>query len=245
MQNKEQEINLFEVDPDSGSVIYKVVTTPDPEQDLDDSGVNINDGISLTPTPSVGDIVLDKENDVQVTPISTETPSDLAVLDGGSVGPYVVLSENVAAALLGETAASGSIGSSTLDFFDRVASGLPSHYAYIAYRIDADDSYDAVLYYGHLSENTGDSITFSDGKKITVLRESSGYSTTQIDYISEDISDVSVSFSLDSSVLYYTNAVPGYPLLGGYNAPDLSFYLIPALVGALACVIFSKLVFRR
>lgn len=237
----DSDINLFEVDPDSGSVVY-VVQDGSSLQDLEKE---VNDDVRVSPSPTVdvGNVLLDQATVPPTVSPSAEGSSSLDLLDSGDSSDAVLPAEVLAA--LADTAASGSIGSSTLEYFDRVISGLSYDVEYIAYRIDSDDSYDAVLYFGQASDISDGSVFFPEATKLTVLRESSGYAST-IDYFSESVSDITLTFDQDGSLLFYTNVVPGYPILGGYDSGvALNDLLAASLLGAFVIVIFSKLLFRR
>lgn len=233
---EDQNISLFEVDDSTGEIIY----SPGESEVIDDVG-NVTDS-----TDPVGDMVLDPEDVPAVEVEVEEEPSSVAVLDPGDSGISVVLEEEVTAAILAASPAGGSIGSTTLDYFDRVVSGLPADAAYIAYRTSSDDSYDAVLYYGQDYTVSGNMILFSDAVELEVERvNTSGYNNETNYYFSE-VNDTSCSFSQSGSVIYYTNAVPGYPVLGGYvRATGHAPLITAALIGALAVVMMSKLMFRR
>lgn len=232
--------SLFEVNEDTGEISYS------PGQDLVKEE-NVDAGGSVAPSDEVGDMVLSPENVPEtLEEIEKEAPN-VDLLDFGDSGVPVVLSEEVTAAILAASPAGGSIGSSTLDYFDRIVSGLPYDAVYIAYRNNSDDSYDAVLYFGQDYEISDHSVSFGkDALQIKVDRTSSSGYNNVTNYYSLDASYTTVDFEQSGDVVYYTNAVPGYPLLGGKVPPvGYDFYLVPALIGALAVVLLSKLVFRR
>ena len=247
---EQENISLFEVDEDTGELVY-VPAEDETGTDIagDSSGdvageseVTEDAGDAAAPSDEVGDMVLDTE-DVTETPVETEEDTaGVALLDAGDSGVPVVLSEDVTAAILAASPAGGALGSSTLDYFDRIVSGLPADYKYIAYRTNSDNSYDGVLYYGDDFEVGDNMITFGDdATQIYVERVSSSYSS-ETNYVCSDVSDVSVDFSQSGTVLYYTNAVAGYPLLGGYEMKKgMSFYIVPALIGVLARSVMLKL----
>lgn len=247
-QMDQNEVSLFDVDPETGEIIYSPAEGEEIDQDdiLESEVLEEDAGDAAAPPDEVGDMLLDPEN-VPENVVETETEaSNVGLLDSGDAGVAVVLEENVTAAILAATPAGGSIGSSTLDYFDRVVSGLPSDAAYIAYRTNTDDSYDAVLYYGDDYRISDNVIIFENAVELEVDRVSSSGYNNETNYYFTEVSDVSLTFSQAGPVIYYTNAVVGYPVLGGYEVQKgYGFYLVPALIGALVAVIMAKLLFRR
>ena len=229
--------SLFEVNEETGEVTYSPVENEE-----------INDvGDVIVPPDEIGTVVLAPEDVPEILEEVKEETSGVGLLDPGVLSSPLVYQEEFAAAILAATPASGALGSSTLDYFDRIVSGLPYDAIYVAYRSSADDSYDGVLYFGQHYEINDYSVEFGeDAIQIMVDRAStSGYNNVTY-YYSFDASGTSIEFKQDGDVLYYTNAAPGYPVLGSFApAPGYSFYIVPALIGALAVVLFSKLLFRR
>lgn len=243
--------SLFEVN-ENGEVVYNVPEptpeptpqpTPEPTPVVNLEGDSTDVGNDITEGSDLGDVLLSPENIQEGSSQVSETSSSVGIplTDYGFVP--VALSDEVTAAILADSPASGSIGSTTLEYFDRIVSGLPQDYKYVAYRTNTDDSYDAILYYGRKFDIDGNVITFGkDTKEVIVDRVStSGYNNIT-NYYSADASHVSVEFEQNGSVIYYTNAVPGFPVLGGYNQ-SLSYtpFLVAALVGAFVTVVFNKL----
>lgn len=153
----------------------------------------------------------------------------------------MVASDTLVAALSASTPAAGSLSSSTLDFFDRLASGLPTDTVYVAFRNDTSDSYAGTIIYSDDYSVSGDTVTFRTATRIDVSRESSSYSS-YIQYESENVTDESITLSQTGQILYYTDAVDGYPVLGGYREPVGSSALIcVALVTALFSAAFHKI----
>lgn len=238
----EENVSLFDYDPETGEIVY----SPGEEVTQEGSEGSENVGNVSNSVDPVGDMVENPENLEENVVETQEEPPSVDLLDSGDSGVAVVLEDEVTAAILANSPAGGSIGSSTLDYFDRVVSGLPADAAYVAYRTSADDSYDAVLYYGHDYTVSGNMIIFSDAVELEVERvNTSGYNN-ETNYYFSQVDDTSVTFSQSGPVIYYTNAVPGYPVLGGYvRATGHAPLITAALIGALAVVIMSKLMFRR
>lgn len=243
--------NLFTVN-NNGQIEYnpEVTETPVITQTSEVTPEEGEFNAAITPTPSDqnGDLLHSPEVTPEITKEVEEgsTTFSIPIDDSGSVP--VVLSEEVTAAILAAQPASGSIGSSTLDYFDRVVSGLSSDYKYVAYRTDSSDSYDAVLYFGRDFDIFENSIKFKDDAvELRVDRVSTSGYNNETYYYSADASNTTISFSKGSTLLYYTNAVEGYPVLGGYSGTDLTLvpFLIGGIITAVATVILSKLILKR
>lgn len=177
-------------------------------------------------------------------------PED-SLLDSGSGSgsdgsPLSEIQMMQAQALLASTPASGSLSSSTIDYFDRLVSGLPYDYAYVAYRNDSDDSYAGTIIYGGDYALSQDSIVFGEGAvQIDVSRRSGSGYQNYITYDSSDASDVVVTPSIDGTILYYTNAFTGYPVLGGSTRPvGFSQFLTLGLISVIVAVLLGK-IFNR
>lgn len=244
---EQNDVSLFDVDPETGEVVYlPSEDLMNDQEEISEGEGSDNVGDAAAPSDEVGDILYDPETVPENLEETEEDSSGVDFLESGNNGIAVVLDENVTAAILAAAPAGGSIGSSTLDYFDRVVSGLPADYKYIAYRTSSDNSYDAILYYGNEYQVLESSVVFDQGVSLEVVRVgTSGYST-ETNYISADISDTQIDFSQSGNVIYYTNAVEGYPVLGGIEVKKgYDFYLVPVLIGVLALVLMSKLLFRR
>lgn len=220
----------FEFDQDIGDVVYI-----EGDENVGSNNEVDNEGYLLDNSQKAASVLVEgQEVDSGVPDLDDNYTSDL------SLSEYE-------AAVLALDPVSGALGSSTLDYFDRVVSGLPSDYIYIAYRTSSDSSYDGVLYFGSDFQLSNGCIDFgSDAQELRVTRVSSSGYNNEVRYTSSDVSFSSVYYDQNGSVLYYTNASPGFPVLGSYAAPrSYSFYIVPALIGALAFVVFSKLLLKR
>lgn len=241
---EQNDVSLFDVEPETGEIVY--IPSEEEQEEIIESEESEDVGDVAAPSDEVGDMVLDPQDVPETAPETEEGSAGVDVLDYGSDPVPVLLSEEVTAAILGETPAGGSIGSSTLDYFDRVVSGLPADYKYIAYRTSSDNSYDAILYYGKKYQVLENSVVFDKGVSLEVVRVGTSGYNTETNYASAEFSDTEIEFSQSGNVVYYTNAVEGYPVLGGYEVQKgYDFYLVPVLIGVLALVIMSKLLFRR
>lgn len=232
--------NLFNVD-EYGNIIYEQ-NEPSVNEDLESE--DLENGEYVDSDASQGDLSADEIEDEE---IPSQTQENLVVSFGDDAVP-VVLSDEVTAALLDATTpAGGTLASSTLDYFDRIVSGLPSDAIYVAYRTDSDSNYDGVLYYGDDYNLSSDTVIFGkDSRQIHVERVSSGGYSTYTNYTEYDAEDVEVNLSRSGDVVYYSNIDAGYPILGGYEKPfNLSPYLVVGLVTALAVVVLQKLICKR
>ena len=236
----QQDVSLFSVD-ENGQVVYEPADVPAAESE------SVNNGSVVDQTDNFRTVVPAASSLSSDNLEIEENSSEVDLLDSNSDAVPVVLSEEVTAAILAASPAGGTIGSSTLDYFDRITSGLSADCKYIAYRTSTDNSYDAVLYYGEDYEVSGNMITFGDDAvQVEVVRVSTSGYNQETYYTATDISDTSVSFNQSGTVLYYTNAVPGYPVLGGYEQPEGTAPLLTAaLIGALCLVVLQKLLLRR
>ena len=225
------DVSLFEYSPETGGIEY----IPSKEE----SEVLADDSIPADNSAS-GDPVSDTE-------ISEETQGTDDTLSGASglLGPLDAVSEQqLAQALLASSPASGSLSSSTIDYFDRLVSGLPEDCVYVAYRNDSDDSYAGTIIYGDDYDlSGGDTIVFgSDAVSVDVSRISQGGYNNYITYDTSDASGSVVTVVDSGTVLYYTNAFEGYPVLGGYERPvEFSQVLVVGLIAVFASVILNKL----
>lgn len=202
------------------------------------------DGNVYIENPDSGNILPDEMESTEVIEEVTQAvvfPTD----DNGAVP--VTLSDEVTYALVNAlTPASGSLGSSTLDYFDRIISGLPSDVVYIAYRT-GDNNYDGVLYYSDDYDVENNIITFGeDTKEIRVVRSSYGGMNNIVQYYQNEADGARIAYDLDGDILYYTNAEIGYPILGGIVKPfDISPFIVVGLLSAMAVAILQKVFVRK
>lgn len=205
-------------------------------------GEVVENGNVTVPSDQIGDLVetpeVVPEDDVEIEEGSSS--NDILVDNSGNVNLLSVEDELLAIAAA-VSPAGGSLGSSTLDFFDRVVSGLPSDYKYIAYRTSTDDSYDGILYYSDDYDIINNRISFDECEVIEVVRESSSGYNNVTNYYSRDESDINIPFSLNGSTVYYTNAAAGFPVLGSISQP-LSFS--PFIVGSVLCAVLVSVLTR-
>lgn len=229
----EEDVSLFELN-DDGLITYNPVDDGEEFQNGDVIFEDVDQGV---------DLPVEVEN----TEVS-QTEEEITVLslgDGDAVP--VVLSDEVTQAIIESmTPAGGSLGSTTLEYFDRVVSSLPADYKYVAYRTSTDSSYDGVLYYGDDYRIEDGFISFGDdAKQIHVQRISQNGYNNITEYESYDASNVDVYFSQSGDVVYYTNAEVGYPVLGSLpKTIGFSTLLVVGLVSSMAVVILQKILLK-
>lgn len=251
--------SLFEVD-ENGQIVYEDngvldgsasleqgESVADPEQNEMDIVENevLIDGIDID---KVIDSGIDVSDTLQDSSMDSPTQDSGTGSDGGDEYNISLLSDEIQELLVNALSpASGSLGSSTIDYFDRVVSGLPSDYKYIAYRISSDDSYDGVLYFGDDYEVEDNVITFGeDTTELRVVRESSSGYNQVTNYYENVIDGASIAFDLNGSTVYYTNAQVGYPVMGGYDVPfNYSPLIAVGLVCVMALAILQKIFLKR
>lgn len=205
----------------------------------------LEDGVDSNQIIDSGIDVSGEIQDTQNNPQTYETGESSAGGDDYSIN---LLSDEVQELIVNALSpASGSLGSSTIDYFDRVVSGLPSDYKYIGYRTSADDSYDGVLYFGDDYEIENNVITFGeDTTELRVVRESSSGYNTVTNYYENVIDGASIAYDLNGSTVYYTNAEVGYPLMGGYDVPfDYSPLIAVGLLCVMALAVLQKIFLKR
>lgn len=252
--------SIFEVD-ENGQIVYEdngngTEGSPAPEDATQypaagDPAENIPENEVLesgTDNNQIIDTGIDVSDALQNTEIYPQEQENGESSSGGDSYSISLLSDEVQELLVNALSpASGSLGSSTLDYFDRVVSGLPSDYKYIAYRTSSDDSYDGVLYFGDDYDVENNVITFGkDTTELRVVRESSSGYNSVANYYENEIDGASIAYDLDGSTVYYTNAEVGYPLMGGYDVPfDYSPLIAVGLLCVMALAILQKIFLKR
>ena len=245
--NENGEIFYEPSEADGSASLKQSGSAADPE--ANGSGVLENevleDGIDNNQIIDTG---IDVSNEVQNSEIYPQEQENWESSSSGDSYNISLLSDEVQELLVNALSpASGSLGSSTIDYFDRVVSGLPSDYKYIGYRTSSDDSYDGVLYFGDDYEIKNNVITFGeDTTELRVIRESSSGYNTVTNYYENVIDGASIAYDLNGSTVYYTNAEVGYPLMGGYDVPfDYSPLIAVGLLCVMALAILQKIFLKR
>lgn len=236
----ETDASLFEFNPDSGEIEY--IPT---EEEIGEESIINESGVVALEDSTQGPVL---SGEMEGEEIVEENQVSVGI-DNSADGSSGTVFDNVQVmqALLANTPASGSLSSSTIDYFDRLVSGFPSDYVYVAYRNDSDDSYSGTIIYGDDYDLSDDSIVFGEGAvAVDVYRRAGSGYQNYITYDSSDASDSVITLSNSGTILYYTNAFEGYPILGGYNRPvGFSSLVVVGLLSAFAVCILNKLFNRN
>ena len=233
------ETSLFEI-TENGEIIYE-----DIDEQIIEEGEGADNGESVVEDVGEGNILPGALENEEVPETAQETV--LLNLSDGDAVP-VVLSDEITTAIIDSmTSAGGALSSSTLEYFDRVVSSLPSDYKYVAYRTSEDNSSDGVLYYGGDYDVTGNCISFGeDAYQVRVQRVSQNGYNNVTEYYCYSAADVDVYYSQAGDTVYYTNAEIGYPVLGSVVQPvGYGFCLTVGLVCSLSVVVLQRLLLKR
>lgn len=225
--------SIFEVN-ENGEIVYQ-----QSESEVSVSGNNYYSNV---------DSGIDVSGEIQNTQNYAQTQETGETVSSGDDYGVSLLSDEVQELIVNALSpASGSLGSSTIDYFDRVVSGLPSDYKYIGYRTSSDDSYDGVLYFGDDYEIENNVITFGkDTTELRVVRETSTGYNAVTNYYENEIDGASIAYDLNGSTVYYTNAEVGFPLMGGYDVPfDYSPLIAVGLLCVMALAVLQKIFLKR
>lgn len=240
--------SIFEVD-ENGQIVYEQNEAAGSDVPSDPATHEAeSEEISGTDTDEIIDSGIDVSDTLQDEEILEKTQEIEQIFSDGDTYNVSLLSDEVQELLVNAlTPASGSLGSSTLDYFDRVVSGLPSDYKYIGYRTSTDDSYDGVLYFGDDYEVEGNVITFGkDTTELRVVRESSSGYNQVTNYYEKEIDGASIAYDLGGSTVYYTNAEVGYPVMGGVTQPfNYSPLIAVGLLCVMALAVMQKIFLKR
>lgn len=185
--------------------------------------------------------------------VSSETDSpevssqdEVSVDDTFSPDTGVLPSDSALAVYAVDAPVSGTMSSTTLDYFDRVVDGLPSDFGYVAYKTSNDDSYAGSLVYGRDYSVNGNSIVFGKGAVELVLsRYNYGNYNYYLQYDSRDATNTTLSLPSSGTLLYYTNLVDGRPILGKGNRPfEIAPYITVALLAVLVSCVLGRILKR-
>lgn len=241
---EEREVDVFELDS-AGQIVYESV---DGDESVSDNLFGI-DEVENNGSDVIEDVVEgDSESDSLEDSETVSETEENVFFDSSDFDGFSLLSDEVSEVVVQSLSpASGTLASSTLDYFDRIVSGLPNGYRYIAYRT-SDNSYDGVLYYGNDFTLYDNVITFDDDCiEMRVYRTSSSGTYNYTYAYSRNFADgASIAYDLNGETVYYTNASEGYPLLGGYKpGVSLSSFLVVGVLTACLSAVLSKLLLKR
>lgn len=212
-------------DPEANIPENEVLESGTDNNQIIDEGINVPDEIQGT----------------EIYPQEQENGETVYLGDSYNIN---LLSDEIQELLVNALApASGTLSSSTIDYFDRIVSGLPSDYVYVAYRTDAQNNYNGVLYFSDNYDLEDNKVTFGeDTKEIRVIRSSYNGVNNVIQYYESEIDGASIAYDLNGDVLYYTNAEVGYPILGGIVKPmGYAPFVVCAVLVALWTVVIQIL----
>lgn len=245
--------SLFEVG-DDGQIIYEPSeseadgsasleqgeSAADPEANVTEGEFENGNNIS----ENIGEGV-DVSDSVQGEEIPSETSEDEQIVYLGDSYNVELLSDEIQELLVNALSpASGTLGSTTIDYFDRIVSGLPDDVVYIAYRTSSTSSYDGVLYYSDDYNVKNNVVTFGDDtKEVRVLRSNYNGQNNVTQYYESDADGASIAFDMDGDIVYYTNAEVGYPVLGGIPQQiGYAPFLVSAIMSAVFYVVINKII---
>lgn len=189
------------------------------------------------------DEVLTEENSEVVFDDFASLPADeYSSADDYGISPYSV-----------DTPVYGSLNSTFLEYFDRIADGLPNDYVYVAFRDSNVDNYSGVMVYGRNYTFDGSTIVFGEDTTIVtadrVAVAQTGYNQYTYAYSLTETStnSQSVPVSVNGTTLYYTNADVGYMTLGSGNNLNLNYspFICIGLISAAFTAVLTRLLSRR
>ena len=234
-----EDTNLFSVS-DDGTITYNSSVADDLTEEgaFDVPEVFNNDSAA---GDSLSDTEVTAEDAAEVQDVFEVTNDDFITSDTG-----ILSSDAYINAVASSNPTSGTLSSTTLDYFDRVVQGLPRGYGYIAYKSSDSDSYAGSLIYGKDYEVNGNSIVFGEGAvELALSRSTTSSYSYYLSYNYTEADNYSVSLPSDGTTLYYTNLVSGRPTLGSGRELDIAPFLVVALVAVLASVVLNRLIKGR
>lgn len=138
-----------------------------------------------------------------------------------------------------DPSASSYLSTAQLDLFDRILKSGDYRY-YIGYRTGSD-SYGAVLYACDKITVSGSTIVMDSPMRFQLYRT---YSGNQYYYYYTHTQLSADTVNLNSSILYYTNMVAGYPTLGDVGRNELMLSQ-PAIIAFGVFVLLLMLILLR
>lgn len=197
---------------------------------MNEDDVIVYEDDSVSEVPAESSEVLSESQDVLAVASSDEAAT-----------PYSV-----------DTPTYGSVNTTVLGYFDRIADGLPNDYVYVAFRDSSSDTYSGVMIYGRNYTYDGSSVVFGDDSVIVsadrVVVGQSGNQYTYAYSLTESYTDSqTVPVSVDGTTLYYTNVDVGYMRLGNGSNLNINFspFICIGLISAAFCAVLTRLLSRR
>lgn len=135
------------------------------------------------------------------------------------------------------------LSSAIVDVFSRVTDGLPTHYKYAAYRLDASDNSEGYLVFGPKAKVNGNYLEFESGSQLShyyrVQRRNGSQTWYEYKY---DVSTIYDTYRVPcgSGQLLYTNMVSGYPVLSELTESHMASVAIPVLLLAVSLIFILR-----
>lgn len=151
-----------------------------------------------------------------------------------------------------DTPTYGSFNSTVLDYFDRIADGLPNDYVYVAFRDSTSDSYSGIMVYGRNYTYDGSKVVFGKDSVIVnadrVTISQTGYNQNYAYSLTKSVTNSqTVPVSVKGTTLYYSNVDVGYMRLGNGNNLNVNFspFICIGLISAAFTAVLTRLLSRR
>lgn len=236
--------SLFEV-TDENSPFYPDLD--EEESSLPDYAVNENGEILINNDTTLNEVL----NPAADSDVGSDVDTDTGTVSGNDPNSPITLTEveNLMESALAETRATNLsiadayLSSAIVDVFSKVADGLPTHYKYAAYRLNASDANEGYMIYGPKAKVNGNYLDFDSGSQLAHyyrVQRSNGY-TTWWEY-KYDVSTIYDTYRVpySSGQLVYTNMVSGYPALSELTETHLASVAIPVLFVAICIIVITR-----
>lgn len=232
--------SLFDV-TDVNSPFYPELE--EEETTLPDYATNEDGEILVNPEKTLLE-VLSPEADLDA---DADTDADSGSVSGSDLYPPATLADvrSLMDDALAETRATNLsiadayLSSAIVDVFSRVTDGLPTHYKYAAYRLNASDANEGYLIFGPKAKKNGNYLDFESGAQLAhyyrIQRQSNYQTWYEYKY---DVTTIYDTYRVPcgSGQLVYTNMVPGYPVLSELTETHMASVIVPVLIVAVALI---------
>ncbi len=243
--------------PVSASSLFDVTDENSPfYPDLEDEGTTLpdyatnEDGEILINNDTTLNEVLNPEADPE-TDADADQEADAGSVSGSDLYPPATLTEieSLMEDALAETRATNLsiadayLSSAIVDVFTRVTDGLPTHYKYAAYRLNASDNNEGYLIFGPKAKVNGNYLEFEAGSQLGHyyrVQRSNGYQTWyEYKY---DVTTIGDTYRVPyaSGQLVYTNMVIGYPVLSELTETHMASVIVPAVIVVIALILIVR-----